>query len=150
MTPTTPDTSAREIVQTRTFDAPRERVFDAFTQSAHVAHWWGPDGFTLTTYEMDVRPGGVWRYMMHGPDGRDWPNRVVYTEVSAPEKLAYDHGDFDSVHFQVVITFVERDGKTELTMRSLFPTAEARDAVASFAIPGGQQTLARLAAFLAQ
>ncbi|HEU0053538.1 MAG TPA: SRPBCC domain-containing protein, partial [Longimicrobium sp.] len=85
-------TADREVVQSRVFDAPRELVFDAWTDPAAVAEWFGPDGFTITTYEMDVRPGGVWRFTMHGPDGTDFPNRVDYHEVVRPERLVYDQG----------------------------------------------------------
>jgi uncharacterized protein YndB with AHSA1/START domain len=81
-------TTDREIVTTRVFDAPREMVFDAWTDPKHIGQWWGPIGFTTTTHEMDVRPGGVWRFTMHGPDGRDYKNRIVYTEIVRPERLA--------------------------------------------------------------
>ncbi len=77
---------------------------------------------------MDVRPGGVWQYVMHGPDGTDFPNRIHYTEVVEPERLAYDHGgsaEGEPVSFQVTATFEDVGGKTKLTLRSLFPTAEA-------------------------
>lgn len=150
MTELMPSTEDREIVTSRVFDAPRELVWAAFTDARHVGHWFGPNGFTTTTYEMDVRPGGVWRYMMHGPDGTDYPNRVTYLEVTPPERLVYDHGDFEKVHFQVTVTFADQGGKTALTMRSLFPTAAARDAVAHYAIPGAQQTFDRLGAYLAR
>ena len=91
-----PDTSAtadREIVTTRLFDAPRERVFDAWVDSAHIGRWFGPNGFTTTTESMDVRPGGVWRFVMRGPDGVDYPNHITYSEVVRPERLVYVHGD---------------------------------------------------------
>ncbi len=84
--------AARSIVVTRVFDAPRNLVFDAWTDSRHVGNWYGPRGFTLTTYEMDVRPGGVWRFTMHGPDGVDYPNKITYIEIVKPERLVYDHG----------------------------------------------------------
>jgi uncharacterized protein YndB with AHSA1/START domain len=77
-------TADREIVVTRVFDAPRELVFDAFTDPAHISNWWGPDGFTTTTHEMDVRPGGTWRFVMHGPDGVDYDNIIVYREITSP------------------------------------------------------------------
>src|SRR5689334_18469516 len=67
------DSSDREIVITRVIDAPRELVFAAFTDAEHISNWWGPNGFRTTTYEKDVRPGGVWRFTMHGPDGTDYP-----------------------------------------------------------------------------
>ena len=147
-------TADREIVLTRLFDAPRELVFDAFTDPEHVGQWWGPNGFTTTTHEMNVRPGGVWRYIMHGPDGVDYPNKIVYHEVVKPERLVYSHGgdDDEPAHFGVTVTFADQGGKTRLTMRSIFPTAAARDKVVKEygAIEGGNQTLARLAAYLAK
>ncbi len=147
-------TADREIVISRVVEAPRELVWQAWTQPEHVAQWWGPDGFTSTIQEMDVRVGGVFRLVMHGM-GQDFPNLMTYIEVEKPERLVYDHGNGeldDPNKFHVTVTFVERDGKTEVTMRSLFATAEARDyVVREFgAIEGGRQHLARLAEHLAQ
>jgi uncharacterized protein YndB with AHSA1/START domain len=141
-------TADREIVVTRMFEAPRELVFDAWTNPEHVGRWWGPNGFTTTTSAMDVRPGGEWRYVMHGPDGRDYPNWVIYQEVSRPRRLVYDHGgeDDEPVRFRVTVTFAEMLGKTILTMRSVFPTGAERDRVVKKygAEEGARQTLARL------
>ncbi len=156
MVPTNSDAAAiadRTIVITRVFDAPRELVFKAWIDTAHIGHWFGPDGFTITTHEMDVRPGGVWRFIMHGPDGVDYPNRVVYDEVVEPERLVYDHDDDDGgtqAPFHVTVTFAEQAGKTELTMRSLFASAAERERVVEEfgAIEGGKQTLGRLAEYL--
>ncbi|TMG73164.1 MAG: ATPase, partial [Betaproteobacteria bacterium] len=67
----------REIAAVRIFDAPRDLVWKVWTRPEHVAKWWGPNGFTTTTYSMEVKPGGVWRYVMHGPDGRDYRNKVT-------------------------------------------------------------------------
>jgi uncharacterized protein YndB with AHSA1/START domain len=147
--------SDREIVFTRLFDAPRELVWEAWTDPQQVVQWWGPRGFTTTTHEMAVRPGGVWRFIMHGPDGTDYPNKIVYTEVVPPERLAYTHGADDgdeSGQFQVTVTFADQGGKTTLTMRSLFASAEERDKVVKEygAIEGGNQTLDRLAEHLAR
>jgi uncharacterized protein YndB with AHSA1/START domain len=75
------DTSDREIITRRLLNAPRELVFEAFTQPEHLAKWWGPNGFTITTHEMEVKPGSAWRFMMHGPDGVDYPNKIVYEEL---------------------------------------------------------------------
>lgn len=148
------DTSDREIVLSRAFDAPRTLVWRVWTDPAHIGQWWGPRGFTTTIYAMEVKPGGLWRYTMHGPDGTDYPNWIRYREVVAPERLAYDHGDGDGTGpaaFEVVTTFEEVGGKTLVTMRSLFPTAAARDHVikAYGAIEGGKQTLERLGEHLA-
>lgn len=147
-------TADREIVLTRDFDAPRELVFRAWTDPQHLPQWWGPDGFTTTVHEIDVRPGGVWRYTMHGPDGTDYPNRVVYREISAPERLVYDHGDDvddDPGMFHVTVTFTEEGGRTRVTSRMLFPTAEQREGAVGFgAVELGQQTMGRLAEHLAR
>ena len=141
----------QEIVTTRLFDAPRQLVFEAWTDPKHVAQWWGPRGFTNTIHEMDVTPGGVWRLTMHGPDGVDYPNRIVFTEVVKPERLVYDHGsrEGDPGEFHVTVTFAEESGKTRLTMRALFDSAEACRKVKEFgAVEGGNQTLERLAEHL--
>src|ERR1700688_1274475 len=82
----------REILITRTFDAPRELVWDAMTNPQHVVNWWGPRGFTTTIKEMDVRPGGVWKHVMRGPDGANYPNHSVFKEVVKPERIVFAHG----------------------------------------------------------
>ena len=66
-------TAANEIVVSRVFDAPRELVFHMWTSAEHLGNWWGPHGFTITTHSIDVRPGGEWRFVMHGPDGTESP-----------------------------------------------------------------------------
>lgn len=148
-----PAEANRELINTRFFKAPRELVFEAWTKPEHVAHWFGPNGFTLTTHQMDVRPGGMWQYIMHGPDGTDYDNRVVYEEISRPERLVYLHGhdkDNDPEAFHVTVTFGEEDGGTRLTMRMVLATPEQREMVVGFgAVEGGNQTLSRLDAYLA-
>jgi uncharacterized protein YndB with AHSA1/START domain len=145
--PTKPD-----LVITRVLDAPRELVFAVWTDPERVPRWWGPRGFSTTIHEMDVRPGGVWRFIMHGPDGIDYKNKVVFHEVVKPERLVYSHGeDEDGAEtFHVTATFADQDGKTHLTLRALFATREERDRHLDFgAIEGGNQTLDRLAEHLA-
>ncbi|HSJ05060.1 MAG TPA: SRPBCC domain-containing protein [Longimicrobiales bacterium] len=143
----------REVVITRTFSAPRELVFDAFTDPSHVGQWWGPDGFTTTTERIDIRPGGTWTHVMHGPDGTDYPNFIVYDEVVRPERLTWAHGTVEGEPpaFHSTVTF-EVDGVgTRVTLRSVFPTKAARDFVVREhgAIEGGEQTLQRLGERLA-
>jgi len=143
----------RQIVITRVFDAPPELVFNVWTASEQIGNWWGPNGFTITTHVMDVRPGGTWTFIMHGPDGTDYPNKIDYLEVVKPERLVYKHGSGeqnDTGQFHVTVTFSEQNGKTQLTMWSLFPTVEERNKVVEEygAIEGGKQTLSRLAQFL--
>ncbi len=154
MSPQHNDSAAREIVITRAFDAPRELVFAAFTDPVHVAAWWGPRGFTTTIRQMDVRPGGIWRLVMHGPDGRDYHNRLEYLEVVAPERLVYRHApdaECEQVHQEVTITLAESHGQTVVTLRMVFPTAQERDQVVKKygAIEGGRQTFQKLAEHLA-
>jgi len=105
----------REIVTTRTFDAAPARVFEAWSRSEHLERWWGPNGFTTTTHQFDFRPGGTWKLTMHGPDGTDYPNRLVYDEIVRPERIVYSHhGGIDGVpaQFQKTVTFVPRGDKT--------------------------------------
>lgn len=139
----------REIVTTRLLDAPRDLVFELWTSPQHIARWWGPTGFTTTTSVMDVRPGGVWRFVMHGPDGRDYQNKIVFIDVLRPERLVYRHvgeGDTADIGFHTTVTFDDEDGRTRLTMRAVFETAEAcRRVIDEYgAVEGGRQTLARL------
>jgi uncharacterized protein YndB with AHSA1/START domain len=143
----------REIVLTRVFDAPRELVFDAWTEREHVSRWFGPKGFVTTTHEMDFRVGGMWRFEMRGPDGTRYDNRIVYLEIKRPERLVFDHGhdkDDDPTRFRVTVTFDEQsDGKTVLTLRQLHPTKAQRDEGIGFgAVELGQQTLDKLAEHL--
>jgi uncharacterized protein YndB with AHSA1/START domain len=141
-------TADREIVIERTVNAPRELVWRAWTEADQIAKWWGPNGFTTTIHAMDVRVGGAWRFIMHGPDGTDYPNKIVYREIVKPERLVYDHGednDARSSSFRSTVTFVAQGRKTKVTMRALFASAEARAATLKYgAIEGGEQTLARL------
>jgi uncharacterized protein YndB with AHSA1/START domain len=145
----------QSIVGTRVFDAPRELVFSAFTDPKHLAQWWGPDGFTLTTNSHDFRPGGVWRFVMRGPDGRDYQNRVTFEEIDPPKRLVYRHSggdDVEPVQFTQTVTFEDLgNNKTRLTWHGRFPSAAERDRVIKEygADKGLAQTMARLAEHVA-
>lgn len=134
----------RQIIATRVFDAPRELVYNMFTDAEHISNWWGPHGFTTTTSKMDVRSGGEWLHVMHGPDGRDYPNRIVYVEVTPPERLVYDH--VSEPFFRAMTSFIDRQGKTEVRFATEFETAALRDRVVKEfgAEQGHLDTLARL------
>jgi uncharacterized protein YndB with AHSA1/START domain len=102
---------------------------------------------------MDVRPGGVWRFTMHGPDGTDYPNEITYDELSPPQQIVYTHASSpgsDDPSFRTTVALDEMMGMTVLTMKGVFESAEARDFVVEryHAIEGGNQTLGRLEAFL--
>ncbi len=143
MSPTTANTTDREILATRVFDAPRDLVFKMWTDPNHIVKWWGPRGFTTTIHEMDVRPGGVWRFVMHSPDGVDYQNKNVYVDVVEPERLVFDHV---APCFRMSVAFADRGAKTEVSVQMLFESAGERDVeVKQFgAIEGLQQTLDRL------
>ena len=124
---TEPSTVDRELVATRVFDAPRELVFKLWTDPEHIGKWWGPRGFTTTTGSMDARPGGIWRYCMHGPDGREYQNRCMYTEVIPSERISFKHGvgeDVEQVSHETTATFEDVGGQTKVTMRMIFATPE--------------------------
>jgi uncharacterized protein YndB with AHSA1/START domain len=147
-------TSDREVVISRTIDAPRELVFEAFTDVRHLSRWWGPDGFTTTTRAFAFREGGAWDFVMHGPDGSDYPSWITWREITPPERIVLIHGESaqDPDAFESILTFADRDGTTEITMRTVFPTAALRDrAVEEYhAIEGGRQTLDSLAAYVTE
>ena len=143
----------REIVLVRVLAASREDVFAAWTDADAFCQWFGPNGFTCTVREMDVRPGGRARFDMVSGDGTVFTNRFDYLEVVPAERLVLDHGfdvDDDPARFRVTITLDEQaDGKTVLTLRQLHPSRERRQQVISFgAVEYGLQTLDGLATWL--
>jgi uncharacterized protein YndB with AHSA1/START domain len=150
-------TTDREIVISRVFDAPRELVWEAMTDPEKVIHWWGPRGFSTKIEEMDVRPGGVWKHVMLGPDGTRYPNKSVFKEVVRPERLVFAHSgrreDGPKVWKEMTWTFeTVGEGRTRLTVRQSYPSAEVLErTVKEFgAIEGGKQTMERLEEYLAQ
>lgn len=87
----TDDASDRRFVHSRLIAATPEQVFSAFSQPERLARWWGPDGFTSTFEVFDLRPGGTWRFVMHGPDGTDYPNANVFKTVEPPHRVEVEH-----------------------------------------------------------
>lgn len=141
----------RTLAYRRTFAAPLTLVWKAWTTAHRIAPWWGPAGFGNTVYEMDVRPGGVWRYTMHGPDGTDYENLITYRRVEEPRLLDYDHGEpGEPNQFHVTVTFSEAAGGTLIDYRMVFPTKAARDnAVEKYgAVEGFRQNMDRFDAWL--
>ena len=145
-------TADREVVISRVIKAPREVVFEAFTEVRHLSRWWGPDGFTTTTRAFEFHVGGDWDFVMHGPDGTDYQEWISWTEISPPERISMLHGEYrgDPNAFESVLTFAREGAETRIEMRTVFPTRELRDeAVETYhAVEGGQQTLGNLAAYL--
>jgi uncharacterized protein YndB with AHSA1/START domain len=147
-------TADREIVISRVVDAPRELVFEAFTELRHLSQWWGPEGFSTTTRSFEFRVGGEWDFVMHGPDGTDYPEWISWTAITPPARIALVHGERrdDPNAFESVLTFEPEGAATRIEMRTVFPTKELRDAAVEqhHAIEGGEQTLGNLAAYVGE
>ena len=147
-------TADREIVISRVISAPRELVFEAFTELRHLSRWWGPDGFTTTTRSFEFREGEAWDFVMHAPDGTDYQEWITWTEIVPPERIALLHGESrdDPNAFESTLAFAPHGTATRIVMRTVFPTKQLRDqAVEEYhAIEGGQQTLSNLAAYVAE
>jgi uncharacterized protein YndB with AHSA1/START domain len=148
---TTP--SDREIVSERVFDAPRERVFAAYTDPELIPQWWGPRGMTMTVDQMDVRPGGAWRFVHRGPDGEEIGFRGTYREVTPPERIVQTF-EWEGMPGHVVVetaTFEDLGDRTKVTNISLFHTTEERDGMLASGMERGlTETHDRLAELLAK
>src|ERR1700735_4052094 len=122
----------REIVVSRVISAPRELVFEAFTEVRHLSRGWGPAGVTTTTRAFEFRVGGEWDFVMHGPDGTDYQEWISWTEIAPPERIALLHGEFraDPNSFESVLTFAPDGSATRIEMSTVFPTKALRDEAA--------------------
>jgi len=147
-------TADREIVISQVIDAPRELVFEAFTQVRHLSRWWGPDGFSTTTRSFEFRPGGAWDFVMHGPDGSEYQEWITWREIDPPARISMLHGESrdDPNAFESYLTFEAAGEQTRIVMRTLFPTRELRDEAMEkyHAVEGGEQTLSNLAAYVTE
>jgi len=143
------ETADREISITRILNAPKELVFEVWTDPKHLSEWWGPNGFTNTLQQMDLRPGGKWLHTMHAPDGTDYPNEATFTEIVKPDLIKFTHAQ---PKFDVTVTFESIGNKTKLTMRNVFETAEIRNIVAEKhgAVEGQVQTINRFEELLSK
>lgn len=131
---TTPNPSSRpvgenDIYITRTFDAPRELVWQMFTEPLHMVNWWGPKGFTTPVCEIDLRPGGIWHYVMRAPDGGEFAVDHVYHEIKAPERIVYGPPADDPARPQAVhtLSFEALGNRTKVSLHTQLPSADERD-----------------------
>lgn len=147
-TGTSPKESADAgIVNTRLFAVPREALFEAFSNPDHLVHWWGPKGFTNTFHEFDLRPGGSWRFVMHGPDGAEYQIAKDFIEVVKPERIVLQN--LEPTHrFQMTMTFADDPGGTRLTWWMLFESAEENTKLRSVISEANEQNFDRLEAYL--
>ena len=140
----------REIVVTRVINADRNTVFRAWVDPDQIVKWFGPDGFTCKTLDIDIRTGGVWRFEMLAPDGTSYDNRMEFVRIDAPKLIEAVHGgdeDDDPSRFRMLVTFDEQsNGKTVVTLRQIHSTPENRKSAIGFgAVELGAQTLSKLA-----
>ena len=132
-----------EIKTERILPYPRETVFRAWTEPGHLKNWWGPKGFTNTFYEYDLRPGGRWRFMMHGPDKGNYPNECEFIRIEKPGLLHWNR--ISKPHFQVMVTFESlEENKTKVIFRMIFATAEECEKIRKFAVDKNEENFDRL------
>ena len=147
------DLAGRSIVVSRIFDVPREKVFQAWTNLDSLERWWGPEGFSTSTQKFEFKPGGSWHHILHGPDGRDHENKIVYLEIKDPERIEYKNSGGNAeeqINFHTTVTFREKEGRTKVALHLVFVTEEecASNKEDFGAVEGGRQTLERLNEFL--
>jgi uncharacterized protein YndB with AHSA1/START domain len=132
-----------EIVTTRTFKAPRQLVYQAWTDPNHLRIWWGPNGFTNTFNIFDFRVGGKWSFVMHGPDKGHYPNKCTFLIIKAPERLVWDRQS--KPLFQVEVVFNEvSENETLVTFKQKFKTAEERNKLIKFVPEKNEENMDRL------
>jgi uncharacterized protein YndB with AHSA1/START domain len=132
-----------EIVSSRIVHAPRELVFTAWTDPRHLANWWGPAGFTNTFYEFDLRPGGRWRFIMHGPGKGNYPNECEFIQIDKPSLIAWKR--ISRPLFNVVVQFGEvPGGKTEIIFKMIFDSPGECNKIRSFAPDKNEENFDRL------
>lgn len=144
----------REIVLGRVIDAPRSLVYAAWTDPDQIQDWFGPEGMVIDTKEIDLNPGGLWRFDMVTSDGVRYSNRMLFLRMEAPALIEVEHGtdqENDPGRWRMLVTFDEQsDGKTVLTLRQMHPSRQQRAAKLGFgAVVYGGQTLEKLARHVA-
>jgi uncharacterized protein YndB with AHSA1/START domain len=133
----------REVVTTRLFDAPRERVYAAFSDPAALAAWWGPEGFSNRFLVFEFRPGGRWHFVMRAPDGQEFENESVFLETLWPERIVLRH--LRPMHqFDATFRLSDEEGRTRLSWRMCFESSDECLRVRHLVVPANEQNLDRL------
>jgi uncharacterized protein YndB with AHSA1/START domain len=138
----------RELITARTFNAPIELVWEAWTNPKNLTNWWGPKGFTNTFHTFDLKPEGDWKFTMRSPDGSEFLNHSIFEEIAKPEKLTFRH--ISGHIFKVVVTFDDSNGQTKLTFKMIFETKEECDETKVYAVDANEQNFDRLEEELAR
>lgn len=141
------NTTNRQLRITEMINAPVELVWKVWTNPKHVAQWWGPNGFTNTIHTMEVAEAGEWRLTMHGPDGKNYPNKSVFVEIVRQKKIVFQHFNPDYIA-TIIFTPVEKQTFLEWTM--LFETTEMFETVVKVfkADEGLKQNVEKLTAYI--
>jgi len=134
-----------EIITTRIFPVSRERLFTAYSDPRQLELWWGPKGFTNTFDEFHFRPGGDWKFTMHGPDGKDYANHIVFAEIVNDERIVFDH---IAPNFRMTITLADAEGGARMTWCMGFPSEEICEGFKPLCVPANEENFDRLAAHL--
>lgn len=146
-----------ELIMERSFEAPRERVFSMFTESEHIARWWGPTGWDTTVYKMEVEPGGVWYYCMRSPDGQEAWGKAVYREIEPPNRLVYvdafsdeQENEVEGLPTMLITTdfFAEGTGCKVVSATKFNSEEELKSVIEMGAVEGMTQTYDRLEEYL--
>lgn len=134
-----------EVVTVRTFEVSQALAFEAWTNPVHLKNWWGPNGFTNTFHVFDLKPGGKWSFIMHGPDGKDYPNESTFILIDSPSRLVFNHDS--NPKFQVEATFdVVKPTTTKVTFRMKFNTVEECNKLRAFVTDKNEENFDRLGA----
>lgn len=132
-----------EVITVRTFKASQALTFEAWTNPDHLKNWWGPNGFTNTFHVFDLKPGGKWSFIMHGPEGKDYPNESTFILIDKPARLVFNHDS--NPKFQVEATFdVITPTTTKVTFRMKFKTVEECNKLRAFVTEKNEENFDRL------
>lgn len=132
-----------QVISSRIFEVPRELLYRAWTEPEYLARWWGPKGFSNSFHIYDLKPQGRWSFIMHGPDGKDYPNEVVFVEVKAPERLVWDH--LSAPLFRIRASFEERsETQSEVIFRMLFEEERVYNSLKDFCREKNEENFDRL------
>jgi uncharacterized protein YndB with AHSA1/START domain len=146
---TTLETENRELLSSRLIKASPEKVFEALQNPDILARWWGPDGFTNTFQTFDFRPDGTWEFMMHGPDGANYPNKSVFVDIVETERVVFDHVVAPNFRMTITLDKTDKPNETRFAFHMLFESAQLCQQLKSLCIPANEQNFDRLEAVLA-
>ncbi|THV57256.1 polyketide cyclase [Flagellimonas alvinocaridis] len=143
------NTERRQLSISRTLKAPIELVWEVWTTPEHIAQWWGPNGFTNSIQQMDVREGGEWKLTMHGPDGTNYPNRSIYKEIVLHKKIVFEHFN---PHFITTVVFEPNGEETHMSWTAVFDSEEILQTIikAHKADEGMKQNIAKLENYISK